>query len=215
MIGRAWCDAVAVLSADAAGGSPDHAVGYAADLERRYAEVHRHYHTAAHVEAVLRDCAWLAGELALPARERAVLALAACAHDVVYSGRAGEDERASAQWARDALGDTPGGERVAQLVLATITHEAGDDLAAAAFLDADLAILAAPEPAYDAYAAAVRAEYADVTDEGWRAGRGAVLRGLLARDPIYRTPPARERWEVAARANLTRELRRTDPPPSP
>jgi predicted metal-dependent HD superfamily phosphohydrolase len=40
----------------------------------------------------------------------------------------------------------------------------------------------------------------------WRAGRTAVMTGLLAHDPLYGTGAARRRWEAKARANIAREL---------
>ena len=205
-IGAAWTDAVVAL-----GGRAHAAAGSAADLVRRYAEPHRRYHTATHVVAVLRDCGVLADALALDARERSRVALAACAHDVVYDGRPGDDERASADWARSALsaaGLTPDHvEPVALLILATSTHEAHvDHVAATALLDADLAILAGPPDEYAAYVRAVRAEYAHVDDDGWRTGRAAVLHGLLDRPRLYLSEPGRARWEAAARTNVAAEL---------
>ncbi|MFB9835232.1 metal-dependent phosphohydrolase, partial [Actinoallomurus acaciae] len=59
---------------------------------------------------------------------------------------------------------------------------------------------------YAAYAAAVREEYAAVPDEAFRAGRAEILRGLLALPALYRTAPARVRWEAAARHNVGTEL---------
>ena len=55
-------------------------------------------------------------------------------------------------------------------------------------------------------AGAVRQEYSQVPEELFRAGRVAVLRALDETPRLYRTGPARERWEEAARANLAREL---------
>jgi predicted metal-dependent HD superfamily phosphohydrolase len=202
----AWTGAVCLL-----GGNQRVAAAAAADLAARYAESHRRYHDSAHVRAVLRDAASLAGELRLPAEERAVLTIAASAHDVVYDGHPGDDERRSASWAREWL--TRAGvarahvARVEELVLATMTHSASpDDLAAWVLLDADLAILGADPGAYDRYRAAVREEYAALDEAAWRAGRTAVMAGLLARDPLYGTGAARQRWEATARANIAREL---------
>ena len=97
--------------------------------------------------------------------------------------------------------------RVEELVLATIAHSAPPgDLTAWALLDADLAILGADPQAYDRYRLAVREEYAALDEVAWRAGRTAVMSGLLARDPLYRTGAARGRWEAIARANIAREL---------
>lgn len=172
-------------------------------LEERYAEPHRRYHDFTHVRQVVRDAVALT-----EGRDRALAALAAWAHDVVYDGRPGDDERASAAWARTHLTAAGLAEadvaRVEGLVLTTLDHTAPPgDRTAQALLDADLAILASAPDDYERYRQAVRAEYAHVPDEAWRTGRAAVLRSLLAKDPLYLL--ARD-WEPAARRNLTTEL---------
>ncbi len=194
---RIWDDAVRTL-----GGTPD-----AGDLMERYAEPHRSYHNTFHVVCVVRDSSALADAFAFTTEERAVLALAACAHDVVYDGKPGEDERASATWARERLTgvDERHIARVESLVLATITHSSDDPLAHV-LLDADLAILGSEPGHYDRYSAAVRQEYSQYDDATWRAGRAKVLRTLLDREDLYVTEPARQRWDDAARTNLAREL---------
>lgn len=188
-----WDEAVLAL-----GGTPA-----PTDLERRYAEPHRKYHNLTHVRQVVRDAVALS-----EGRDRALVALAAWAHDVIYDGRPGDDERASAAWARTNLTRVRLAEadiaRVEGLVLATLDHTAPPgDRAAQALLDADLAILAAGPEDYERYRQAVRAEYAHVPDDAWRTGRAAVLRSLLAKDPLYLLAHHRE---PAARRNLTAEL---------
>jgi predicted metal-dependent HD superfamily phosphohydrolase len=203
---ESWIGAVRAL-----GGDERVATEAASDLAARYGEPHRRYHGTAHVLAVLRDSALLADELRLPGEERAVLTLAAAAHDAIYDGRPGEDERRSAAWAREWLTragvSEPHVARVDALVLATLTHSATDDLTAHALLDADLAILGADPESYERYRAAVREEYAAYDDEAWRRGRASVLSDLLGREPLYTTVAARTRWEATAKANLGRELR--------
>jgi predicted metal-dependent HD superfamily phosphohydrolase len=202
----AWTRAVGRL-----GGDRRVAAAAAADLAARYAQARRRYHGIAHARAVVRDAAVLARELGLPADEHAVLIIAAAAHDVVYDGHPGDDERRSASWARDWLTQAGVGQahvaRAGELVLATATHLAPPgDLTAWALLDADLAILGAAPGTYDRYRAAVREEYAALDEPAWRAGRAAVMAQLLARDPLYGTGAARQRWEAAARLNIAREL---------
>ncbi|SER78154.1 Predicted metal-dependent phosphohydrolase, HD superfamily [Lentzea xinjiangensis] len=194
---RIWDDAVRVL-----GGTPD-----AGDLMERYAEPHRAYHNTFHVVSVVRDSSALADAFAFTTEERAVLALAACAHDVIYDGAPGEDERASAAWARERLAglDERHIARVESLVLATITHSSDDPLAHV-LLDADLAILGSEPEHYDRYSSAVRQEYARYDDRTWRAGRAKVLKTLLDRENLFVTEPARQLWDAAARTNLRREL---------
>lgn len=203
---RSWVDAVCSL-----GGNAEVAETAAVELAARYAKPHRRYHNTAHVLAVLRDSALLAADLGLADRDRAVITLAACAHDVCYDGRPGDDERRSAEWAGAWLrraGVAPADvSEVEGLVLATLDHSADSaNLAAQVLFDADLAILGASAPDYERYRLAVRAEYASVTDDAWRTGRAAVLVDLASREPLFRTAQARQRWERRAKANLAAEL---------
>ncbi|PRY35208.1 HD domain-containing protein [Umezawaea tangerina] len=194
-----WDDAVRVL-----GGVPK-----PTDLCERYTEPHRGYHNTDHVKQVVRDALLLGADEC--ERDRALVTLAALAHDVVYDGKPGDDERRSAEWARDQLSAAGvAGEdtaRVQELVLATLTHEAapGDRLAAV-LLDADLAILGSDPVGYERYRAAVRSEYAHVPDEAWRVGRAGVLRALLGKGELFVTEVGRGLWEVGARRNLEGEL---------
>ena len=194
---RIWDDAVRTL-----GGAPD-----AADLIERYSEPHRSYHNTFHVASVVRDSWALADTFTFTTEERAILTLAACAHDVIYNGKPGDDERASAAWARQRLAGLEEEQitRVESLVLATITHSS-DDRLAQVMLDADLAILGSEPEHYERYRQAVRQEYGQYDDETWRAGRTKVLKTLLDREDLYVTEPARELWDAAARTNLAREL---------
>lgn len=182
------------------------------DLLRRWSEPRRAYHSTAHLAAVLRTLDELHAPESAPAEARA----AAWFHDAVYDGAAGEDEERSARLAERSLTDTglapDRAGRVADMVRATAGHidpsneTASVDGATAALLDADLAVLAAPAATYDAYAAGVRAEHADVDDAAFATGRARVLRTLLGRSVLFHTASARTRFEAAARANLTREL---------
>ncbi len=206
-VAAAWMAAVEVL-----GGHGPAAGLSGAELEQRYEEPHRRYHGLAHIRAVLADAGSLADELQFDATDRALLELAVCAHDVVYDATPGADERASAAWARDALtgaGVATGHvDRVAGLVLDTLTHDADpSDRVAAVLSDADLAILGSEPAAYDRYVVAVRQEFAAVSDERWRTGREAVLVALANRPRLYVTDAGHARWDAAARANLARERR--------
>jgi predicted metal-dependent HD superfamily phosphohydrolase len=188
-----------------AGGSPAaRAIG--AELIARWSEPHRRYHDLAHLAAVLRAVDRLAGH----ARDVAAVRLAAWFHDAVYDGRPGSDEERSARLARSRLPrcGVPAARvaEVVRLVRLTAAHDtlADGDPDGAVLCDADLAVLGSP--GYDAYAAAVRQEYAHVPGDLFRQGRAEVLRRLLAMPRLYRTPLARELWEDRARANLAAEL---------
>jgi len=78
---------------------------------------------------------------------------------------------------------------------------------AAVVRDADLSILAADEPTFDAYERAVRAEYAMLPAAQFNAGRTRILADFAGRKPLYFTATGRS-WEPRARANLARSLAR-------
>ena len=186
------------------GGTPEVAIGRS--LLRRYAERHRHYHNADHLAAVLSAVDQLAAEAAQPD----VVRLAAWYHDAVYEPTRDDNERRSAELAerelrRLGLTDETVA-RVGALVRVTQTHRPPPgDADAEVLCDADLAVLAAPVAEYEEYVARVRREYRHLDDETWRVGRSAVLRGLLDRHELFRTPVGR-RWEPVARGNITAEL---------
>lgn len=180
-------------------------------LDAMYAEPHRHYHSLAHVEALLR---WLAYWHAL-ARSPRLIEAAIWFHDAVYDTHRDDNESRSAELARDELRALAWPEaevaRVVAMVRATQYHSAAaSDADTLLFLDLDLSVLAQQAAVYDAYSAGVRAEFGWVDAPRYRAGRSRVLRRFMARDAIYRTPALHVAWEPAARANLARELQALD-----
>jgi predicted metal-dependent HD superfamily phosphohydrolase len=174
----------------------------------RWSEPHRRYHTLEHLAAVLA----VADRYPDLAADADAVRLACWYHDAVYDPRAADNEERSAVLAEAELpaAGAPADRvaEVARLVRLTAGHDVdGDDTNGSLLADADLAILAATPDEYDRYAAAVRAEYAHVPDEAFRAGRAAVLRRLTDLPVLYRTVPQRADWEAQARANIDRELR--------
>ncbi len=186
----------------------DHAARAAFDEAiGRHREPHRRYHGVRHVTWVVRHVLELAGEVTVD--DLGAVVAAAFFHDAVYDPRAADNEQQSALLALRVLGQLDWPERraaaVATMIRATAAHAPTDDVDEAVLLDADLAVLGSDPSAYQAYVNGVRAEYAHVDDAAWRVGRGAVLDGLLAADPLYSTTAGRARWQARARANLTAE----------
>lgn len=182
----------------------------AADLLDRWREPHRRHHDERHLAEVL-DAVDL---LAEPADDLAAVRAAAWFHDCVYAGRPDDEER-SAALAYERLTATGSDpvlvDEVVRLVLLTRAHDpAPGDRAGALLSDADLSVLGAEPDRYATYVAGVRQEHAHVDDDGWRVGRGRVLRALLDRDPLFATHGGRRRWEAPARANIAAELAALD-----
>lgn len=136
--------------------------------------------------------------------------LAAWFHDAVHHGATPADEQASAALAAELLGPALGADgarEVARLVLLTAAHDpAADDTAGRLLCDADLGVLGGTAEDYCTYTEEVRAEYAHVPEPDFRSGRTVVLRRLLDRPHLFRTPTGRRLWEAAARRNLSAEV---------
>jgi predicted metal-dependent HD superfamily phosphohydrolase len=182
-----------------------------AEIERRYAEPGRHYHTLAHLDACLDVLELVRGLCARP--DEAELAL--WLHDLIWTPLGEDNEELSATWAQECcrraglLEET--GARVRSLILATRhdgTPLSGD---AAVVADVDLAILGASREVFGRYESAIRAEYAVVPETEYRAGRVRVLQSFLERPAIYATPEMREALERRARENLSLALARLGP----
>jgi len=186
------------------------------ELLDAYGDATRGYHDTRHLAEVLgrvEEVAAHVGTTPDPAVDLDAVRLAAWFHDAVYDGERDAEER-SATWAEEALAPLLAEDvvaEVARLVRLTETHRPEDDDPAGALLsDADLGILAAPDPRYEEYVAAVRTEYAHLDDATFAAGRAHVLRELLAKPRLFHTAYAVERWEEPARANAGAELARLE-----
>lgn len=181
-------------------------------LRERYAEPQRHYHTWAHVEALLAHYRKWVRYFQRPGP----VLWALYWHDAIYDPQASDNEEQSALLLEKEAAGLLSPHDVtfaARLIRATATHTIPDGLPTsdaedlALFLDLDLSILGAPEEVYDRYEQAIRAEYAFVDEDQCRAGRSAILKGFLDRDRLYFTDIAHTDWDAAARANLTRAIR--------
>ena len=181
-------------------------------LRERYAEPQRHYHTWAHVEALLAHYRKWVRYFQRPGP----VLWALYWHDAIYDPQASDNEEQSALLLeKEAAGLLSPYDVTfaARLIRATATHTFPDGLPTAdaedlaLFLDLDLSILGAPAAVYDRYEQAIRAEYAFVPEDAYRAGRSAILKGFLDRDRLYFTDIAHTDWDAAARANLTRAIR--------
>jgi predicted metal-dependent HD superfamily phosphohydrolase len=166
----------------------------------------RAYHNLSHVRACLDGLDAYTGAV----EDRDAVELALWFHDSIYESRRSDNEACSAATAEMIawrLGMDKARRRVVHdLVMATAhKHEprTGDE---AVIMDLDLSILGLPWPAYTAYTAAIRAEYAWADDDSYRRGRAAFLQGMLAKPAVFHNAQVRERLETAAHANMQREL---------
>jgi predicted metal-dependent HD superfamily phosphohydrolase len=176
----------------------------------------RRYHNARHLVELLQHVDELQQETHNPHTIR----LAAWYHGAIfdteapaaYAQRGGEDEAASAEYARTHLRAIGVPEaaiaEVSEMVEALSRHTPeGLRNDCAVLCDADLAILAADPQRYRAYTDDIRAEYAHIPARDYLESRRAILSKLLARDRLYLSPLASP-WDVRARQNIAAELQR-------
>jgi predicted metal-dependent HD superfamily phosphohydrolase len=176
------------------------------NLIMRYHEPHRHYHTTKHLLNMLTMIDQLADD-----HDLFLVRLAAWYHDAVYAIPEGQvsNEEASARLALRQLSrvglEQEDLNQIARLVRLTETHLPGPrDPEGELLCDADLAILASNPGDYADYVAAVRAEYANVPEEEFLAGRLSALIPFVDRE-IFRTAKGRQLTD-AARTNLATEI---------
>lgn len=177
-----------------------------AEIEARYSEPHRHYHTLQH----LSECFEKVTALLPLAEHPPEVLLALWFHDAIYDTQRLDNEERSAIWARDQaieLGvDAAAAQRIYDLVMATRHAAEPVGIDAQVLVDADLAVLGASVARFDEYEVQVRQEYAWVPEPVFRRKRAEVLKGFLARPQIYSTSVFRQRYEEQARSNLQRSI---------
>ncbi|MDO5505723.1 MAG: hypothetical protein Q4F49_05450 [Pseudoxanthomonas suwonensis] len=188
-------------------------------VKRAHATPARAYHGLDHVAEVLGHWQSVADGPGWAQPRETWLAL--LFHDAIHEPGRSDNEARSAQFARDCIGRWLGDRgldaiRVAALIELTARHgqlvpaDFDDDPHpedARNLLDCDMAILGADARRFDAYDAAIAAEYRPVVP-GWlfRIKRRAFLKGLLARERIYLGDFFHARLDAAARANLRRAV---------
>lgn len=176
------------------------------DMIAKYAEPQRFYHCLSHVEDCLRHFNRAKPFLEFPQS----IELALWFHDVIYDPKKGNNEAASAAYAKEALAGLgygqPSIQQVGDLILIT-KHPSSPISQDEKFLvDIDLAILGAPKDVYKRYANDIRSEYDHVPQIMYALGRKKVLKRFLKAESIYCTELFGERYEKAARENLQWEL---------
>lgn len=184
-------------------------------LKARYAEPQRHYHTWAHITALLGHFEDIRAQLHDPT---AVL-WALYWHDAIYDPQSSENEDQSADLLRAQAPPELAEEhleRADMIIRATKAHMVPEGLSPedasdlSLFLDIDLSILAAPETVFDRYETQIREEYAFVPADIYRQARGGILKGFLARKRLYFSDHYYAVWETPARDNLLRSISRLE-----
>jgi predicted metal-dependent HD superfamily phosphohydrolase len=176
-------------------------------LQKAYTEPGRYYHSAEHI----RDCLEQLDRGRHLARQPDEIEAALWFHDAIYRPGDSNNEEESASLASQLLTSAGARDetvsRVADLVMATRHDTLPTDSDAQLLCDIDLSILGREPDRFARYEQQIRREYAWVPEPLYRKKRAEVLAGFLARPAVYQTEFFRERYELAAKSNLTRIIR--------
>lgn len=179
-------------------------------LHAAYTEQGRHYHTLEHIAACLRHLDACRHLVEFP-RE---VEIALWFHDAVYRPLAGHNEEKSADWATRFMLAQGAHEaevaRVRRLIMATEHNAPTQTRDEAILVDIDLSILGADGATYDRFERNVRQEYRRVPSLLYRSKRAAILRGFLARQPLYTSGALPAEMEARAKQNLARAIATLD-----
>ena len=173
-----------------------------------YSEPHRKYHTIQHLNECLTHLESI-GALADHADE---VELALWFHDAIYDTSKKDNEKRSAEWARDSVlaadVSSEKANRIFELVMATTHNVLPEGRDAEILVDIDLGILGADGARFDSYEVQVREEYSFVPEFQYRQARRKVLEEFVNRKWIYSTEPFRSNYEARARDNIARSIAR-------
>lgn len=174
-----------------------------------YTNTNRHYHTLEHLADLFNQ----ADQFSTQIEDFDTLELSIWYHDIIYQCLRKDNEEKSALFAKYRLEaiNYPRQKlvRCYDQINATKKHELpekSNDLDTALLLDFDLSILGSDWSTYQKYGDKIRKEYAIFPNFLYNRGRKKVLKQFLGRPKIYQTSYFIDKYETAARANLSREL---------
>lgn len=175
-------------------------------IEKQYTAKGRHYHNLRHLEHLL---AQMESCKALVADWDCIL-FALFYHDIIYKATAKDNEEKSADAAvLDLKAIAFPADRIEKcraIILATKSHAVSPDNDTNLFTDADLSILGSDWETYSTYFKNVRKEYSVYPDFMYNPGRKKVLMHFLDMECIFKTDFFRDKFEVGARENITKEM---------
>ena len=174
-----------------------------AELEARYREAHRRYHTPAHVVHCL-GCFDLAADRM---EDPDAVEMALWFHDAIYDVPARDNESRSAELFAARAGGR-GEERfrskVHRLIMATTHREPPVTIDESFIVDIDLSSFGLPWEEFLRDSRAVREEFAMVPDARFYPGQKKFVESLLARPAFCFTEFFRNRHEARVRKNVER-----------
>jgi len=176
-------------------------------LNSLYSQPHRFYHNLTHIDHCLRELSSIKSS----AKDYDSLELAIWYHDAVYETRRDDNEKKSAELAKEICEINNFTDdfttRVYQLILSTKHCGEPSDPDTKILLDVDLSILGQEEDIFKEYEDNIRKEYIWVPSDIFKAERKKILQSFLDRKSIYLTDYFKDKYEIIARDNLKKSIR--------
>lgn len=176
------------------------------EIEKKYSQKHRHYHTLQHLENLLIEIT----EIKIEVTDWHTTLFSLFYHDIIYNPLKNNNEEKSAAFAVKRLSLLSVPQQIISncqnQIIATKNHLMSADADTNYFIDADLSILGKPWEIYENYARDVRKEYAIYPAIIYNRGRKNVLSHFIKMDRIFKTKYFFEKYEHQAKQNLLHEL---------
>ena len=177
------------------------------EIEKRYSDKKRHYHTLQHLESLLTQLTGIKDKI----QNWDIVLFALYYHDIIYIATKSDNEEKSAELAEKRLKQLSISndkiEFCKRQILATKSHLKSTDSDTNYFTDADLSILGQDWETYLSYFKNVRKEYSVYPDFVYNSGRKKVLNHFLTMGRIFKTDFFHGKFETQAKRNLTNELK--------
>lgn len=176
------------------------------EIFTKYSEPKRHYHTIAHLEAMVTNL----NDVKENIEDWDTTLFAVFYHDIIFKASSSTNEADSAKLAMQKLSEIGyPAEKIAKcanMIVATKSHECAGDNDTNCLIDADLAILGSNQYDYQKYTEQVREEYSIYPDFLYNNGRKKALQHFLQMEAIFKTEPFSKKYEKQARINIVNEL---------
>jgi predicted metal-dependent HD superfamily phosphohydrolase len=176
------------------------------EIEKKHTSKKRHYHNLSHLDNLYHQLFNVKSEI----EDWDTILFSMYYHDIVYTATSNDNERRSAELAKERLESIAfPKEKISKCVaqiMATNGHSISKDNDTNFFTDADLSILGQSWEVYLEYTKQIRKEYSIYPDFMYNPGRKKVVSSFLTMDRIFKTSWFFDKLEKAARENLSKEL---------
>lgn len=177
------------------------------ELEQKYSEKSRSYHTLEHLENMFSELDTVKNELS----KFNNISFSVFYHDIIYDASSKFNEEKSAEFATLRLQKLAINSNlidgISKQIIATKAHQRSNESDTNYLLDADLSILGKDIDTYLNYTKNIRREYSIYPDFLYKPGRKKVLQHFLELSNIFKTEHFKTKYEDQAKSNIEFELK--------